>query len=98
MRLYLALSATLLLALGAVATSPASLPPVPPSIAVTGPSAPGSRSWADAQIRVVTSAGILGTDPATFRPADPLTRGELAAALAVVGKAHDNTRRSGSAS
>lgn len=43
-------------------------------------------SWADAQIRAVTAAGILGADPTTFRPDDPLTRGELADALAVWGK------------
>ena len=45
-----------------------------------------SKSWADPQIRVVTAAGILGDDPATFRPTDPLTRGELADALGVWGK------------
>jgi len=43
-------------------------------------------SWAAAQIGVVTSAGILGTDAAGFRPTDPLTRGELADALAAWGK------------
>ncbi len=47
---------------------------------------PVARSWADPQIKAVTAAGILGTDPATFRPTDPLTRGELADALAAWGK------------
>jgi len=86
MRLVLALSATILLSLGAVGTSTASLSAVPPSVAVTGASTSGGRSWADAQIRVVTSAGLLGTDFSTFTPDDPLTRGELAAALAAWGK------------
>ncbi len=45
-----------------------------------------SGSWADAQIRAVTALGILGTDPAGFRASEPLTRGELAEALAVWGK------------
>ncbi|MEO5633021.1 NlpC/P60 family protein [Gaiella sp.] len=86
MRRLLALAATILLSLGAAGTSSAALPAVPPSVAVAGPSAPGGRSWADAQIRVVTSAGLLGTDPSTFRPTEALTRGELAAALAAWGK------------
>jgi hypothetical protein len=59
---------------------------VPPSIASASPSVPGARSWADAQIKIVTAAGILGTDPSTFRPDDPLTRAELALALAAWGK------------
>jgi cell wall-associated NlpC family hydrolase len=37
-----------------------------------------SKSWADAQIRLVTSHGLMGGDPASFRPDDPLTAGELA--------------------
>ena len=41
--------------------------------------------WRDAQIRIVTAAGILGTDPSSFRPTDPLTRGELAGALEAWG-------------
>lgn len=86
MRRGLALSTIMLLSLGAASTSTASLPVVPSSIHAAGPFEPGSRSWADAQIRAVTSAAILGTDPSSFRPADPLTRGELAAALAAWGK------------
>ncbi len=43
-------------------------------------------SWAAPQISALTALSILGDDPATFRPADPLTRGELADALAVWGK------------
>lgn len=85
MRRALALFVIGLGSLGAVASSGAALPAVPPSLQVEA-SAPGARSWAAAQIKVVTSAGVLGTDPATFRPADPLTRGELASALAAMGK------------
>ena len=37
-----------------------------------------ARSWAAAQIRVVTSVGLMGTkSPATFRPNDALTRQAL---------------------
>ncbi len=50
------------------------------------PAFPSSRRRADAQIRVVTAAGLLGSTPAGFRPTDPLTRGELADALAAWGK------------
>ena len=37
-------------------------------------------SWAQPQIKVVTSHGLMGGDPqpATFRPDDPLTQGDLA--------------------
>ena len=31
------------------------------------------RSWAAPQIRAVTAAGLMGTDVASFRAADPLT-------------------------
>ena len=34
-------------------------------------------SWAQAEIKAVTAAGLMGRDPATFRPDDPLTRGAL---------------------
>jgi cell wall-associated NlpC family hydrolase len=37
-------------------------------------SAPPTTSWADAQIRAVTAAGLMGArDPVRFRPSDPLT-------------------------
>jgi cell wall-associated NlpC family hydrolase len=35
-------------------------------------------SWAQPQIKLVTSKGLMGGTPAAFRPSDPLTRGELA--------------------
>jgi len=76
-------TSTMLIALGAAGAARALQPPVPPSAL---PSAAATKSWADPQIRVVTAVGILGDDPATFRPTDPLTRGELADALAAWGK------------
>ena len=47
------------------------------------PTPPG---WADAQIARVVSAGVLGSDVQSFRPGDPLTRGDLHAALTALGK------------
>jgi cell wall-associated NlpC family hydrolase len=48
---------------------------------------PGSAlHWADAQVAAVVAAGVLGTDIAGFRPADPLTRGDLYTALVTLGK------------
>ena len=86
MRRILALAITILLSLAAASTSTASLPPVPPSITPAVTHTPGARSWAQAQIKAVTAAGILGVDPAGFRADEPLTRGELAAALVAWGK------------
>jgi cell wall-associated NlpC family hydrolase len=52
------------------------------ALALLAPAASASAdpvtSWAKAQIAVVTSQGLLGGDPATFRPDDPLTAGDLA--------------------
>ena len=39
--------------------------------------AAAKRSWAQAEIRLVTSRGLMGGDPTTFRPDAPLTRGAL---------------------
>jgi NlpC/P60 family/S-layer homology domain len=39
--------------------------------------AAAKRSWAQAEIRLVTSRGLMGGNPATFRPDAPLTRGAL---------------------
>jgi len=72
-------------ALGLTGAAAAVRPATPPA---PGPSGP-AKSWADAQIRTVTAAGILGDDPGTFRPTDPLTRGELADAIGVWGKPVD---------
>jgi cell wall-associated NlpC family hydrolase len=40
--------------------------------------AAAARSWAQPQIKVVTSHGLMGGKPSAFRPADPLLAGELA--------------------
>jgi hypothetical protein len=40
------------------------------------------RSWAQPQIKLVTSKGLLGGSAAMFRPDDPLTRGALASLAA----------------
>lgn len=45
-------------------------------------SASGERSWAQAEIKLVTSRGLMGGNPAAFRPKDPLTQGELASLAA----------------
>ena len=55
-----------------------------PAAAKTAP------SWAQAEIKAVTAAGLMGTDPATFRPNDPLTRGVLEQLIA--GLTHTTPR------
>src|SRR5579864_5503472 len=44
-----------------------------------------SRSWAQAQIALVTSRGLFPGTPATFQPAAPLTASALDGLLAAVG-------------
>ena len=56
-----------------------------PPAAVAAAPAP-APSWAAAQIEAVVSAGVLGTDVDSFRPDDPLTRGELVEVLTALGK------------
>ena len=80
----LVLTSVVLVALGASGAARTARPSLP-STGVTAPTV-APVSWADAQIATVTGAGILGSDPASFRPADPLTRGELADALVAWGK------------
>ena len=47
-----------------------------------------ARSWAAPEIKLVTSRGLMGaTDPAAFRPDDPLTRGALAELVVAVAQA-----------
>ena len=82
----LVLTSIILVALAAAGTSGAAQSSALSPIAPEGTVTPVKPSWADAQIRTVTAAAILGVDPATFRPSDPLTRGELAEALAAWGK------------
>ncbi len=99
MRRVVAICAGAVAALSVVGAASASQPVVPsvgqavaPSIGQpvapsTGSVVPAVKpSWANAQIRIVTAAGVLGTDAATFRPDDPLTRGDLADALIAWGK------------
>ncbi len=51
-------------------------------------SATATKSWAAPQIASVVLAGIMGPDVASFRPDDPLTRGELHEAILALGKPH----------
>ena len=44
------------------------------------------KSWAQPQIRVVVSHGLMAKSVAAFRPNDPLTEGELAVLLATLTK------------
>jgi cell wall-associated NlpC family hydrolase len=46
------------------------------ALIVASPAAAAS-SWAQPQIRLVTSRGLMGGQAAAFRPNDPLTQGEL---------------------
>lgn len=52
-----------------------------------GPSSSTGGAWAADEIEIVVGAGLLGPDVASFRPDDPLTRGELHEALTALGKA-----------
>jgi cell wall-associated NlpC family hydrolase len=52
------------------------------AVLALGASAPaGAASWAQAQIKVVVAEGVMGPSVGSFRPKDPLTRGELASAV-----------------
>ena len=54
--------------------------------ASAGAPSPGAKpSWAQPQIKAVVEAGLLAESVAAFRPAEPLTQGALADALAVLG-------------
>ena len=75
----------LTLAVAAVlsAAAPAAGSPPPPGSGAQAKPAPSPapttrRSWADAQIRLVVSRGLMAKDVASFRPDDPLTAGALA--------------------
>ena len=82
-RIFVAACAAALLAAGpATGSTPAPPPagqgtPTPTPTPAPKPT-PKHRSWADAQIRVVVSHGLMAPDVASFRPDDPLTRGALA--------------------
>ncbi len=47
--------------------------------------AAGAGSWADPQIEIVVTAGLMGPSAAEFRPDDLLTAGELGELLAALG-------------
>ena len=70
------------LTLAASASAVDAPPPEPLVRAVAAP------SWATTQISAVVSAGLMGPDLASFRPEEPLTRGELHAAIRALGKPH----------
>ena len=57
-------------------------PPEPLVQAVAAP------SWAAPQIAAVVAAGVMAPDGVSFRPEDPLTRGELHEAILALGKPH----------
>jgi cell wall-associated NlpC family hydrolase len=79
--------ATPALSAGPVDPSAANVPA--PSAPAAGVAAPGTTtSWAAPQIASVVLAGLMGPDVASFRPDDPLTRGELHDAIVVLGKPH----------
>jgi len=82
MRCATAFGSTVLAALAVVGAAGAMPPEVPSRDALPA----AASTWANAQVKIVTTAGLFGGDPATFRPADSLTRGELADALAAWGK------------
>jgi cell wall-associated NlpC family hydrolase len=52
----------------------------------TGAAASGQTSWAAPEIASVVLAGLMGPAVASFRPDDPLTRGELHDAIVALGK------------
>jgi hypothetical protein len=50
------------------------------ALVLASPASPAAaaRSWAQPQIKLVTSKGLMGGMSSAFRPDDPLTKGELA--------------------
>jgi cell wall-associated NlpC family hydrolase len=55
---------------------------LPAATAVAAKPKPATTSWAEPQIVTITAQGIMGTDPATFHPDDPLTRAAAAGLVA----------------
>jgi cell wall-associated NlpC family hydrolase len=64
-----------------LASEPTALASVP-AVTRSGP------NWAAPQIATVVAAGLMGPDVPSFRPDDPLTRGDLHEAILALGKAH----------
>ncbi|HEX6700223.1 MAG TPA: C40 family peptidase [Gaiellaceae bacterium] len=77
-------------ALASGAPASANIPPppapgtttTPTTTTTTKPAKPAAGSWAASSIRTVVTQGLMGPDVATFRPQDPLTRGDLAELVA----------------
>jgi cell wall-associated NlpC family hydrolase len=78
-RIFMTACAVALLAAGP-ATGSTPTPPGQgaPSAQPAPQPVPKRRSWADAQIRLVVSRGLMARSVASFRPDDPLTQGALA--------------------
>lgn len=79
---------TALAVLGCLFAGPvdAAQPIAGPASAIPVASPAVAPNWAATQIAAVVSAGVLGTDVASFRPDDPLTRGDLYQTLTALGK------------
>jgi cell wall-associated NlpC family hydrolase len=54
-------------------------------VALTAASPAAARSWAQPEIESVVAAGLMAPAVAEFRPADPLTKGELAEVVTALG-------------
>jgi cell wall-associated NlpC family hydrolase len=80
-RIFVTACAAALLAAGPATGAPPTPPPGGQGTPAPTPApkpTPKHRSWADVQIRLVVSHGLMAPDVASFRPDDPLTRGALA--------------------
>jgi cell wall-associated NlpC family hydrolase len=80
-RIFTTVCAAALLAAGPAAGSTPTPSPAGPGTPASKPAptpAPKRRSWADVQIRLVVSHGLMAPDVTSFRPDDPLTQGALA--------------------
>jgi cell wall-associated NlpC family hydrolase len=86
MRRTLVLLAALALAAGATGAARAVQPDHPGDDRVR-------PSWAAAEIRAVTTAGIMAGPPAAFQPEEPLTWGDLAEAIHAAGWKASTGRR-----
>jgi cell wall-associated NlpC family hydrolase len=77
-----------LLACAAALAVPASAVASDPAPEQLAPAAPSLKSWAAPQIASVVLAGVMGPNVMSFRPDDPLTRGELHDAIVALGRPH----------
>ena len=58
------------------------LPAIVAGVLAAPHGAEAARSWAQPEIRVVVSHGLMARTVASFRPNDPLTQGELSDLIA----------------